>query len=366
MNPAEDFSMRARAFHGIHGGQPTQGFAANLHARVELIQAGETTLPVVINDASADSAWTCSPRTTYSDCASEEAARNLPGWLALPVRGVATAVGSWLARVGLDRVAVLNHWLLSTDLYPTVTATPLQPLIDESLQRWPGHALWCRSLNAVDHADWLAALGKHGFQLVASRQVYLYEGIARLASRHSHLKRDLAGLQRTPLQRADNDSIVDADYARIARLYELLYLEKYSRFNPRYNARFMREWHHAGLLEFHGFRDASGLLLCVVGLFRQGATITSPIVGYDTALPQKLGLYRLLSACAFELAARNDYRFNYSAGAAQFKRLRGGQPAIEYSAFYTRHLPRPARRATAMLSQVTRQIGVPLLTRYEL
>lgn len=361
-----DFSERARAFARIHAGKPPKAFAANLSAEVETLQAGETTMPVTISDGTPGDAWVCSPRATYADCAAEEAERYLPAWMARGSRGLSKGVGDWLTDVGIDRVAAINNWLLSTNLYPPLRTVPLATTIEAARERWPDHAIWFRSLNTIDNADWIAALSGLGLRLVVSRQVYLYENLAALSARHANLKRDLQQLGRTTLHRVRDDGIVEDDYPRIARLYELLYMEKYSRFNPHYSAEFMRCWHKAGLLEFHGFRDASGVLQCVVGLFRQGANFTSPIVGYDTSLPQQLGLYRLLTACAYEATMEKGGRLNFSAGAAQFKRLRGGVPAIEYSAVDARHLPRKLRNAIGILSFATRRVGAPLLTKYEL
>ena len=366
LSAAEDFSGRARAFARIHAGQPAQAFAANLSAKVETLQAGDTTMPVTISDGAPGDAWVCSPRATYADCAAEEAERYLPAWMTRGSRGFSKGIGNWLTDIGIDRVAAINNWLLSTNLYPPLRTVPLATLLEAARGRWPDHAIWFRSLNTMDNADWIAALTANGFQLVVSRQVYLYEDLAALSARHANLKRDLQQLGRTALHRVRDDGITDDDYPRIARLYEMLYMEKYSRFNPHYSAEFMRRWHQAGLLEFHGFRDDSGILQCVVGLFRQGTTFTSPIVGYDTSLPRQLGLYRLLTACAYEATMEKGCRLNFSAGAAEFKRLRGGAPAIEYSAVYTRHLSRKIRNALGALSLATRRVGAPLLSKYKL
>jgi hypothetical protein len=94
--------------------------------------------------------------------------------------------------------------------------------------------------------------------------------------------------------------------------------------------------------------------------------ITAPLMGYDTSLPQRLGLYRLLMAAVLKYAMETGRRVNLSAGAAQFKRLRGGVPAIEYSAVLADHLPRERQRAVRALRWLTTRIGVPIMTRFEL
>lgn len=367
--PSDDrdaFAARAAAFAGIHMGQATQALIANLHARVETIATDAGDLPVTVHDARAGDAWVCSPRTTYGECAAEEALRYLPGPVGRVGARLSGALGGALTGAGLDRAATLNNWLLSTNLYPPLRQVRVPALLREAAERWPGHALWLRSLNERHDADWLPALQAAGCLLVASRQVYLYDDLAPLVARHRDLKRDLSLLRRTPLHGCGNEGIVDADYARIAELYGLLYIGKYSRYNPLYGEAFLRRWHRAGLLELQGFRDDGGRLQCAVGLFRQGRTATAPIVGYGTAQPRSRGLYRLATACAYRTCLERGWRLNFSAGAAGFKRLRGGAPAIEYSALYVRHLPYRARLAAKALATATRAVGVPLLRRYRL
>ena len=129
--------------------------------------------------------------------------------------------------------------------------------------------------------------------------------------------------------------------------------------------------------------EPSGTVTCIVSCQDQGQGVETAlaqlvaeeldlplaavrIVGYDTALPQKAGLYRLATACAYRACIEHGWRLNFSAGAAGFKRLRGGIPSIEYSAVHARHLPRRTRMAVASLSAGTCRIGVPLLRRYRL
>ncbi len=360
------FAARAHAFATLHAGCEANTLIPNLHARIDTLATAAGALPITVHDGRAGDAWVCSPRTTYGEYAAEEAARYLPTWVApLSLRLIAP-LGHWLQWSGIDRAVSINNWLLSTNLYPDLALIDPASLLQEAVARWPGHTLWFRSLNAHDNADWLAALQAAGCLLVTSRQVYLYDDFDALIRRHRNLKADLALLHKTPLQPCRDQDITEADYARVAELYALLYIGKHSRFNPVYDAQFLRLWHRAGLLTLEGFRTDDGRLACVVGLFRQGRTATAPIVGYDTAQPQKMGLYRLATACAYRACRANGWRLNFSAGAADFKRARGGVPAIEYSAVFARHLPRRTRMAVNALSTLTCRLGTPLLRRFRL
>ena len=358
--------MSATALDAIHRGTDSRLFATNLRTGVELLQAGSYQMPITINDGERGNSWICSPYTTYCDYAREELVRHVHPVIGAPLGLVCSAYGRVLRRASIDRAVALNNWLLSTNIYPALDQGQLNDLVQRARMRWPHHALWFRSLNGNLNQDWIAALSALGFMMVPSRQVYLFDDLRATSLRNRDVKRDLRLLRETPLARTGGSDFTQADYERIEVLYAKLYLEKYSRLNPAYTAHFFACWHKAGLLDFHGFRDDAGVLQAVVGVFSQEGVMTAPIVGYDTALPQSLGLYRLLMASVFEHAMANGATVNLSAGAAHFKRLRGGVPAIEYSAVLASHMPRSTQRAVAALSALTTAIGVPIMKRFKL
>jgi len=372
--PHACFADKAGAFLHVHRGQASLPFVANLVTQVDVVEAGSLPLPVTINGSEdraghAENAWVCSPVTTYGRYAAEESERLMPRMLRPLLRGAIGLADAWMRHAQLDRAVAVNNWLVSTNLYPSAAAFDLDALVRTCRDRWPGRAIWLRSLNTIQHADWLRATTAAGFDLIPTRQVYLFQHLQR-ASRASELRRDLRRdlklLGSTPLTFVPHDAFTDADFAHAERLYAQLYLDKYSALNPRYTAAFMRAWHAAGLLDCAGFRDAQGGRRAVVGVFGQGPLLTAPIVGYDTTWPQQAALYRLLMAHVLRLTITHDAELNLSAGAAHFKRLRGGVPAIEMSAVYCRHLPPATRRAIAVLRTLTTRIGVPIMQRFQL
>jgi hypothetical protein len=368
--PHACFADKAGAFLHVHRGQASLPFVANLVTQVDVVEAGGLPLPVTINDGEdraghAENAWICSPITTYGRYAAEESERLMPRVLRPLLRGAIGLTDAWMRHAQLDRAVAVNNWLVSTNLYPPAAAFDLDVLVHTCRDRWPDRAIWLRSLNTLQHADWLRAATSAGFALIPTRQVYVFRNLRR-TRQHQNLRRDLQWLDKTPLTFVPHDAFTDADFAQAERLYAQLYLDKYSALNPRYTAAFLRAWHAAGLLECGGFRDAQGVLRAVVGVFGQGPLLTAPIVGYDTTWPQHAGLYRLLMAHVLRTTIARDAELNLSAGAAHFKRLRGGVPAIEMSAVYCRHLPPATRRAIAVLCTLTTRIGVPIMQRLQL
>jgi hypothetical protein len=363
--PIEQFAGNVQAYLDLYGGRDASALARNLSARIEAVDAGGIRLPVTVNDGEPDNAWVCSPRSTYIDYAAEEAHRLLPGAIGRPVAGLCRQLARLADACALDKAVALNNWCLSTNLYPPLAEVAIDQAIDQARQRWPQHALWFRSLNGHDNADWLDALQARGFVLIASRQVWLYPDLDA-AARLPNMRADARLLQRQDLHWCGNHDISSEDAPRIAALYAQLYLGKYSRWNPDYRPQMIAQWQSSGLLRLEGWRDDAGKLQCIAGMFGTERHVSTPIVGYDTGAPLGQALYRTLTATSYRQARQSGRHLNLSAGAAGFKRLRGGQAAIEYSAVWA---PRQARRTRALLrtlSLLTRHLGEPLMRHYRL
>lgn len=361
LEPEQKAAMLARC----HVACPPQQLVSNLDTRVELLRVGEFAVPVTVDDGDRGNAWVCSPLTTYWRYAEEEMLRYAPRVLAWPIKLVCAAYGRFLRQADIDRVAAINNWLVTTNIHGTGMEQHLDTLIAEARRRWPGHALWVRSLNTCHDQALLQALRQRGFIMIPSRQVYLYDDPTQ-AARKTAQKRDMKLMRETPLTRVGNAGIGENDYERIAELYALLYVGKYSVHNPQYTARFMRDWHRAGVLHFEGFRDEQGVLQSVAGMMHMHGVVTPPIVGYDTAKPVDDGLYRLAMALVFDYAQRHGAKVHLSSGAAHFKRLRGGVPAIEYSAVLASHMPARTRRALGFIAWCAARIGVPIMEKFKL
>lgn len=364
--PPESFNTLATAFARLHANAKTQNYVRNIDVRIESVELGQISFPVTINNAGSENAWICSPLTTYGRYALEETRRLMPRVIAWPLCGVIGMVNRRMRDVGFDHAVSINNWLLSTNLYPSTDGLNFRAACDELKSRWPRHAIWFRSLNYTQHAGWLNALESVGFELIPTRQVYLFRDIEQCAAAHQNLRRDLKLLDSTQLHRVDGKDFSDADFEQSERLYAMLYLDKYSHFNPDYTATFIKTWQRAGLLELTGFRGDDGLLRAVVGIFGQGQLLTAPIVGYDTTASPAQGLYRLLMAHVLSVTRRRSGILNLSAGAAHFKRLRGGEPVIEYSGVLSEHLPPASRLAVRRLRILTQHLGVPVMQRFKL
>jgi hypothetical protein len=337
---------------------------ANLDTDLSTLHVGAHVLPLTRNDG-APTCYLCCPSAAYLDYGRDELRHfDAHPWLKGALHGLIGAARPLLAVSGLDRQVQPNNWLVSTNILPDLTMDDIMAATTRLTQQWPDHVVVWRSINLVNHLELKTRFEAAGYVGLASRQIYLFDARREVPPVGRDEKRD-----RKLLAQADfmpTRHFVDGDFERMAWLYQTLYLDKYTALNPRYTPFFLKKAHAEGLLDLVGLRGPSGSLDGIIGLFRQGDTLTAPIVGYDTGLPAEIGLYRRLMALALVQARDKRLLYNMSGGAAAFKRNRGAIPALEYMMVYNRHLPASRRLATGLVRLVLDHVGVPLLQRFAL
>lgn len=344
----------------------------NVTTRMLLLDTGSHTFPVSVNDGGEriDNSYVVSPLTAYTGYTDYELEQLGRPWVVWPLHKLTAGIGKHLKRRNVDRIVQVNNWLLSTNLYPTQWhGEDLKEMTSLLLQTFPDHAIGFRSLNRFSNPHLLDQLAALGYISIPSRQVYLFDGRAGTNSpflRHHNTQIDATLLRRTNYEIVAGSELADSDYSRLEYLYNLLYLEKYCPLNPQFSAEWLCNGQRDGWLELTALRTAKGHIDGVVGWFNNGAILTAPVVGYDTALPQKTGLYRLLTQLCLQACVDKKWLLNFSSGAAHFKRLRGAQPEIEYSMVYVSHLSPARQRIWRVLSTLLQTIGIPLIQRLKL
>ncbi len=338
---------------------------ANVTTELRLLRWREQVLPVTVNHTEYASSYVCSPYNAFVAYARDEL-HKLPNAAARFALGrVIDCLGMVLRAGQINRNVHVNNWLLSTNLYPDLESDFVGAVLPFLLAEFPNHALVLRSLNRRYNRQLLDQLEAAGFALVPTRQVYVYE-VPAFYLRRKNTRWDLDLLARTPYGIVEHEALCQADIPRMVQLYRMLYLDKYSRHNPEFTDAFLGLCLRERLMTMTGLRDATGCLQGIVGWFARNGVVTVPLVGYNTALPQKDGLYRMLIARCLSDVAQRGLQLNLSAGAGFFKRLRGGRPELEYAAVYTRHLS-PSRRAIMWaLRAFLNRVAAPMLVRYQL
>ncbi len=331
----------------------SQKYFRNVHnTQLMVAKVGEVVLPITVTDFHPENSYTCSPYSHYVLYGGLEEVRHLnkPLFEAV-VRLVMKPVGWYFRRAELDKVAFVNNYLLSTNLYPSLTAEQVHLLCD-ALPRWfPDRVIVFRSVDERGNPLVKSTLARNGCEMVLSRQVWYMQPEEAIRTRQYRL--DEKELQHHGYGVVNNADMSDDDLLRAVQLYNMLYLEKYSYFNPQLTFEYLKLARDAEILQLRALRR-DGTINAVMGFFVRNGIMTQPLFGYDTSLPQEEGLYRLLTMVTLREGLQRNLLVHASGGVGKFKKIRGAKSVIEYNAVYHRHLPAWRRRPWNLIQALAR------------
>lgn len=350
-----------RAYLEAFGRSGSTALISNLRTKVMGLRSGARVFPVTINEAEYGDAYVCLPHTAYALYAKDEL-RILNAGIWTPVLGsLASGVGAALRAARINRIVHVNNYMLSTNLHRGWRGEDTDAIRDLLVARFPEHFIAVRSLNPWSDPALLACFRESGWVMLPSRQIYVTDDVAAEWAPRRDSRRDLA-LMEANAERVDMlEALRPGDAQRIAELYAMLYLDRYSALNPAFTADYIEMTHREKVLHYRGLRESDGMLSAVVGCFVRGDVLTTPIVGYDVARPAEDGLYRMASVLYAQMAAERGLRLNGSAGAASFKRNRGARAVIEYTAMWTKHLSPFRRGVVGAMAAALNNIAAPML-----
>ena len=339
----------------------------NFSTRAGVARVGQSIWPLTLDNGLLPNSYPCSLYTQYVRYPLAELNLVPSKTQRLAARLALHALGFVLRLGRVDRTVQWSSWLLSTNLHRAGVPEAAEAVTRALSRTFPSHAILIKNIHGFEDAGLPLKLEEAGYDLITSRQIYFFDGRSDGFSGKSTVKRDLKALKEVrDYTVVAHHEFTEADVPRITSLYRQLYLEKHSLLNPQYTERFVRQALRARLLEFRGLRHSSGRLDGVFACFSAGQTTSTPFIGYDTTLPVDLGLYRHMVSLLLQRVAERKMLLNYSSGAGDFKRRRGGVPVIEYNAVYTRHL-NPARRAAfKVLGTLVNKFGKRFLEENEI
>ena len=307
-----------------------------------------------------------SPRSAWVDYAKEEMIRRVnPRFrrLAKLACHCAFSPTSLLLRAcGLDNAVTVANQLISTNLYPSWQLPDIARLTTELIGRYPKKPLLIRNICPDVAPDLASNLQEAGWQLIPARIVYLCDPQQKSVWKHNHVKKDAKLLTNGEFEVISPEQICATDLPRLRALYRQLFIGKHSHLNPDFTPEFFDLCLESGFLELYALRSKAEIV-GVLGLYEhtQSRWLTTPLIGYDTSLAQEKGIYRCLMALLLQQAESRNMRLHYSSGASQFKRARGGQPSLEYTAIYSQHLSQVKRFSNVCFASSMQKFAPPIL-----
>lgn len=313
-------------------------YMENVQTELKALLLDDLVLPITINSDQYQNSFVCSPYNYYITYALESLDNFKYWWIRPPIKVLLRALGKLFRFGEINKVVMVNNWLLSTNLHPKLSQEQVNLIRVWLEEKYPQHAIMFRSVNTYEGSELYNHLSHAGFSLIAAREVFFLDAREGSVFNSRIFKSDLKLLKESNYEVVSHENIPLEAADRLAELYGRVYLNKHSTLNPRLNAHFMRlvlrdKLFHVNALVKEGSIDG------VTGYFYQGHTMTSPLLGYDTTHSRDDKLYRLTATVLSLEARRQGKLFHLSSGASFFKKIRKGQGNMENIAVYHTHLP---------------------------
>ncbi len=332
--PADDWLQQAHDHGGRH-------WVANADVAVESIAiAGQQVPLTLLRGTPATNTYVASLHAAWVSYPIAEVVTRATRWQrsqAAAALALAAPLTGLLAASGLHRAVLVGNHLLSTNLHPVWNRSDIRQATAELITRFPARPLALRNVCPAVDPLLCEALTASGWQLVPARRIYLVDPRDPAVWKHNHLKRDRKLLHGKDLALAGPADIPGSELPTLRALFRQLFLDKHCALNPDFTPEFFALCQQQRFLDLHALR-LDGRAVGVLGVHERDGWVTTPLIGYDTTLPQQLGIYRRLMALLYEEAQRRGCRLHLSSGAGSFKAGRGGEPHLEYTAVFTRHL----------------------------
>lgn len=313
-------------------------FVSNVNTTIVAMGDNNDLWPLSVNHTEYNNALICSPYTTYVIYPLDELKKFKKIWIKAAIL-LNAAIMSVLCRLTrFNQIVQVNNNLNSLIKHPKKFIQLIPKLTEKIIQKYPKHAITFFRVNDVLDIEFLKALKQYGYLIFPDRSAHVFFPKTGVMQR-SHAKRDISLLRKSSYDIVPHEALTIDDATRLAELYQSLFVEKHSQYNPKYTPLYFQQairhhWHH-----YTALRNSEGRIDAFISWFDTENTMTCGPLGYDSDVDRKMGLYRQLVALCLQRADQNDMIFNMGGGSDEFKSNRGSTPTLEYTAVYYKHLP---------------------------
>lgn len=339
----------------------TSHYFTNIDADIRLLKCDDKVIPILIVHNDYSNSYVCSPYDHYISLGLEsiEKLKNpLPKKLAS--LGLKT-LGKILKAGEVNKIIYVNHWLLSTDLYPkNISYSDISAITRFLKTQFPSYAIAFRSINEGTAKELKKHLSHANYKFIAMRQIFLTNTSDEALFKTRIIKSDLRMWKDKDFEVVEHHQLTPKDYPRIHELYNIVALEHHSEHNPKLSLEFISLMIENGLLKVKALKK-DGIIYGITGYIIRDGLFFCPFFGYDKNHPDKNKIYRLLSTMLLLEASKDGHCFHQSAGASFYKTIRRATSYIEYLAINTDNLSKRQRLAWKLLRTIMNSVGISFM-----
>lgn len=318
-------------------------YLTNVSTKMYLVVYQDLFLPFTINEREYENSYVAS--NYYALKFYEEiVARKYPRLMVLQ-KPLLFLGGLLLKLFKINKTLFLNNWLITSSLVPRIAQEELKVIVDFLVKKFPEHTIIFRNVDALMKKDLLHSLKNSKFHLLKTREIYFYNPATQVKMSNNVRKtcrRDLKILENLNLKIVSSEEIQEGDYSRLRTLYEMLYVDKYTKYSPRYSEKFLKNTHQKKMVTYVALKSGD-VIEGFFSYFVYDGVMINCLFGYNTSLSYSHDLYKILTRLVVDESIEKGLILNDGSGGDVAKRQRGLRPFPEYMGLYNTHLAMPRR-----------------------
>ncbi|EKE29541.1 MAG: hypothetical protein ACD_2C00152G0005 [uncultured bacterium (gcode 4)] len=310
----------------------TSRYIRNIDADIKIIDVNWTLIPLSFWNRNEGNCYVTSLTWTFKYLQFETKYiknayfRNIVLWISKAILKVIEATD-------LNQIVYVNNLLLSTNLYPELSADDCAEIKEYLIKTYPSHAICFRSLSEFNK-KLIDILENDWFKRIVSRQIFVSEkkDLSEYEKR-TDVKNDKKLFENGWFEYEVKEEFTDIELQEIKDCYDNLYLKKYSLENPQFSLDFFVNIARIPLFKMNVLKK-DGKIKAAFWYYKIGDTITTPIFWYTEP-----DLYRQMSYLLLLGSLNEAEVLNQSSGVGQFKMNRWAKKYLEYSLIHYKNLP---------------------------
>ncbi len=318
-------------------------YLQNVSTQFFLVTYKDVFLPLTVNDKEYDNSYIAS---NYYAIKFYEEYLSKKNPLSLKLQKPLLFFGGGLLKLAkINKTLFLNNWLMTNSLASKISTEELGTIVAFLTKRFPSHTIIFRHVDKLLKEELLASLGENQFHLLKTRDIFFYtpgEKHLLCKGKRATYRKDLKIIEKHNFKLLQSHEIQEHHYPRILALYEMLYVDKYTKYSPRYTIEFIKNVHQSKAVEFIAL-EREGVIEGFLSHFILNKSMVSCLFGYDVTVPHALDIYKLLSRLTLEESEKQNLVFNDGSGGDYSKLMRGEKQSPEYMGVYSKHLSLPRR-----------------------
>ncbi len=309
-------------------------YISNVETTLNLLKLDEHLIPLTINEREYHSSYLTSNYYIISGKQEKLSKSTIR-------RSLVTAAGGFFKGIKINRSVLINNWLISSNILPSLTLQQLNTITQFLIVAFPTHSINFRSL----YDDSISSFKQLKYALFQAREIFGYDPKWKqtlTSQARYHHRRDRRLVNKLGYLVLRNNELIGRE-KRICELNRKIYIDKHTKYGPAYTEKFFQVALLSPLFDFVAL-EKDGVIEGVFAAYKGEQKMCVPIFGYDPEHPQMSQIYRMLTLLVIDESEHCGLFLNDGTGGDVTKQLRGMQKFPEYAAIYARHL-RPLRRS---------------------